>query len=104
MDEVFVIVCHELTLILRCSCTNKVCKTNAVISGDPKVANLEGNHLPSCKSQTPREMERGQMRTAVKRKAEETVTSRPMKIIRRELVSGDYGELCVSDLELVLIL
>lgn len=57
----------------------------------------------TCESQTPREMERGQIRAAVKRKAEETVGSRPMKLIRRELAAGDYSKWCVSDLELVSI-
>lgn len=43
----------------------------AFVSGDPKVAELDGSHLPRCKAQTPRELERGHIRAAVKRKAEE---------------------------------
>lgn len=82
------------------SCTNKSCKCKVILDGE-NILKIENEHSVKCCPKSDRNLERDKCRVAVKRKAEESANCRPMKMIRRELQSNEYTEICVSDLDLV---
>ena len=80
---------YRIDGVLKCGeiswrCTNKKCKGRLrtdIAMSTMKAINLEHNH----KQDEKKKVERQQLRSQVKRKAADDLTSRPSKIIRTEL-------------------
>ncbi|KAK3931388.1 ATP synthase subunit delta [Frankliniella fusca] len=82
-------------------CTNKLCKCRAVLDKEKTLIEIIGQHIDFCKKLTERETERNACRVSVKRKADESLNCRPMKIIRKELRASSFKNLQASDIRLV---